>query len=316
MNKILRIFTGTLICTIFIASCSEEDMKVSAPDKANLQLDLCIEQNVSTRKTETYFEEGEEVAILLLTPGGSLYHTATGYEKYTYIDRRWESINPTILEMDEVRVYAAYPWSTALNYTQHRHQVPIESASQTDYMVGKQANGSFINAQNPKTRVNMTHAMAKIRFSITKGTYIGAGKVTSASFTNTEGSLLGTGYKTDLITGNVITTGAAVDRNAHNISTWGTDGIVLSSVAHGPDKTDYLMIPGNGKIKISLTIDGVAYSVIYSFDGSTSGNGHPRTLTAGSVYTINLRMSGSSLNIISDNIILNNWYNAGTIDTH
>lgn len=316
MNKLLKVFSGTFISALLLQGCSNESEGIPLPEKVSLLPEVSISREVSTRVTDTHFQEGEEVAFLLLTPSGTLYNTATGYDKYTYLNRRWESSKPTILTNDEVRVFTFFPWSASLNYAQHAYQVPIETTSQTDYLTGKQVDGSFINAQNPVTRVNMIHALAKIRFTIARGTYPGVGKVTSAEFTNTEGTLLGTGYKIDLRTGTLITDNASVDRNQHKIGTWGEDGIILSSVPHGPEGTSRLLIPGNGKIKISLTIDNVEYSVICNLDGSASSNGYPRTLLAGSVYTINLRMSGSSLNIGSDTVILNNWYNSGAIGTH
>lgn len=316
MNKLLKVFSGTFISALLLQGCSNESGGDPIPEKVFLRPEVNISREVSTRITDTHFQEGEEVAFLLLTPSGTLYNNATGYEKYTYLNRRWESSNPTILTNDEVRVFTFFPWSASLNYAQHAYQVPIETTSQTDYLTGKQVDGSIINAQNPVTRVNMMHALAKIRFTITRGVYLGMGKISSAEFTNIEGALLGSGYKTDLRTGTIITDNANVDRNPHKIGTWGDDGIILSSVPHGPEGTTKLLIPGNGKIKITLTIDNVAYSVICNLDGSTSSNGYPRTLQAGSVYTINLRMSGSSLNIGSDTVILNNWYNSGAIGTH
>lgn len=316
MNKLLKVFSGTLTCALLLSACSNEGGGDSTPSKAFLLPELYISSEVSTRKADTHFQEGEQVGFLLLTTVGTLYNNSTGYEKYTYLGRRWECDNPTILTNDEVRVFAFYPWSAALNYQQYGHQASIETTSQTDYLTGKQVNGSFINSQYPVTRVNMIHALAKIRFTIARGAYTGVGKVTSAVFTNTEGALMGTGYKTDLRTGAIIKDEAVIDRSQHKIGTWGETGIILTSAPQGAESTARLLIPGNGKIKISLTIDNIAYSVICNLDGSTSTNGYPRTLIAGSVYTVNLRMSGSSLNITSDTVILNDWYNAGEIGTH
>lgn len=315
MNRFSKILPSILLCCVALSACKEGE-ETNIAFNASIEPELTIMKEIRTRKTETYFDNGEQVGFLLLDLGGNLYNNSTGYEKYTYQNRRWECSNPTILNDDEARVYAFYPWSTSLDYARNGVQATIETVTQTDYLVGKQVNGSFINSQNPKSRLNMSHVLAKIQFSITKGGYAGDGKLTSAQFQCSQGSLLGTGYKVNVTTGNVTASGAQLDSNPHNIGTWGRDGIILSSTPTGTAGTQFMLMPGNGKIKIDLTIDNIDYSVICNLDGSLSSNGVPRTLVSGSVYTVNLRMSGQSLDIVSDNMILHNWFDGGSISTH
>lgn len=314
MNKLSTSSVAVFLCILSLSSCKDSE-ETNTAYNISIEPELSVSREVNTRKTETYFQEGEAVGFLLLNPDGSLYTNSPGYEKYTYMNRRWNCTQPTILNNNEARVYAFYPWSVSLDYALYGAQAIIETPTQTDYLTGKQVDGSLINAQHPKTRLNMMHILAKVRFSIARGAYMGVGKLTSAQFQCIGGSLLGTGYKVDLKTGSINTVGASTDASPHDIGTWGRDGIILSQESTGTAGTDYLMIPGNGKIKIELMIDNIAYTVLCNLDGSISSNGLPRTLRSGSIYTIHLRMAGSSLEITSDNMILHDWNNGGSIST-
>lgn len=315
MNYTIKIIFSGLTGLFFLVSCKEGSESFLTQDVVSLCPELIIEQETVTRKAETYFDNGEEVGILLLTTGGSLYGSSAGYEKYTYNNRRWECANPTMLQKEEAKVYAFYPYSNALDYLQYGKQIPIGTTSQTDYLIGKQKEGTIVNERNPKVKIIMQHALSQIRFSIKKGSYAGKGKVTAATFSCTEGSLIGTGFKVDITSGSIVNAGSSVDRNKHNIGTWGANNIILKPEAYGPTGTEYLLIPGNGKIKIDLTVDNINYSILCNLDGSMTSNHIPKTLVAGSIYTINLRINGSALEIVSDNMVLHDWINGGSIST-
>ena len=315
MNYTIKIIFSGLAGLFFLVSCKEGSESFLTQDVVSLCPELIIEQETVTRKAETYFDNGEEVGILLLTTGGSLYGSSAGYEKYTYNNRRWECANPTMLQKEEAKVYAFYPYSSALDYLQYGKQIPIGTTSQTDYLIGKQKDGTIVNERNPKVKIIMQHALSQIRFSIKKGSYAGKGKVTAATFSCTEGNLIGTGFKVDITSGSIVNAGSSVDRNKHNIGTWGANNIILKPEAYGPTGTEYLLIPGNGKIKIDLTVDNINYSILCNIDGSMTSNHIPKTLVAGSIYTINLRINGSALEIVSDNMVLHDWINGGSIST-
>ena len=315
MNYTIKIIFSGLAGLFFLVSCKEGSESFLTQDVVSLCPELIIEQETVTRKAETFFDNGEEVGILLLTTGGSLYGSSVGYEKYTYNNRRWECANPTMLQKEEAKVFAFYPYSSALDYLQYGKQIPIGTTSQTDYLIGKQKDGTIVNERNPKVKIIMQHALSQIRFSIKKGSYAGKGKVTAATFSCAEGNLIGTGFKVDITSGSIVNAGSSVDRNKHNIGTWGANNIILKPEAYGPTGTEYLLIPGNGKIKIDLTVDNINYSILCNLDGSMTSNHIPKTLVAGSIYTINLRINGSALEIVSDNMILHDWINGGNIST-
>lgn len=315
MNYTIKIIFSGLASLFFLVSCKEGSESFLTQDMVSLYPELIIEQETATRKAETHFDNGEEVGILLLTTGGSLYGSSAGYEKYTYNNRRWECANPTMLQKEEAKVYAFYPYSSTLDYLQYGKQIPIGTTSQIDYLIGKQKDGTIVNERNPKVKIIMQHALSQIRFSIKKGSYAGKGKVTAATFSCTEGSLIGTGFKVDITSGSIVNTGSSVDRSKHNIGTWGANNIILKPEAYGPTGTEYLLIPGNGKIKIDLTVDNINYSILCNLDGSMTSNHIPKTLVAGSIYTINLRINGSALEIVSDNMVLHDWINGGSIST-
>lgn len=55
-------------------------------------------------------------------------------------------------------------------------KIPVETASQTDYMYAKPVTG--LNIVSPSAKLIMQHALTDVRINIKKGTYTGTGAVT------------------------------------------------------------------------------------------------------------------------------------------
>jgi uncharacterized protein YcfL len=213
------------------------------------------------------FGNGTSMGIWLTNSDNSSYMGKT-YANYKYTangigaSQKWSTETAIKLSAKAGKVMAIYPYSSsATDYA----AIPIEAASQTDYMWGS---ATGVSTTNNVAILNMKHLFTCIRLQIKKGNYTGTGSISAVSI---NGNNLATNATVNISSGVIKCTGinAAITRTGL--------GMTLSeSVQY----IDVLGIPTGtySPITIKVTIDGNVYPMTTNSILLSSGTIHPYTI--------------------------------------
>lgn len=230
--------------------------------------------------TDEYFPENTPIGVTLLNSEGNDYDAKQlGNLKFTSSGtnetQKWIGEKEVLLSANDATVYSYYPYSADITDIT---AMPVETASQTDYMWGTPVNG--INTNNPLANVTMQHALSVVRLNIVKGTYAGTGNITKVSVAS---DALATKANLDTKTGALTITDDA-DRT---ISMDYTDKKL-------GDMMDIIVIPRGleSHFVITLEVDGRAFKTV-------TGN---IALTAGKIAKIDLKVDENYTELIRTKI--------------
>lgn len=274
----------TVIC--LAASCSERE-PVPGPDTQDdglkpLSLSVIADADVSKSLiTGTSLNSGTEIGVSVAGIQGG------GYDGITYSNIRftaegngssqsWIPDQDVMLSASEAILYAYYPYSDKVGDIS---RIPVEasSAQQTDYMYADPV--SDLNNHNPEAAVQLKHALAAVRLSVTRGTYTGKGVITGIS-----------------IEGNNIATSGILNGTNGNLSSLEGTGTVVSpdfppaTIGNEEVVFDILAIPTGrqSSINIDITMDGEVFST----------ETEAITLTQGKVAVIDISINNSSVTVV------------------
>lgn len=142
---------------------------------------------VLTRSSKDTFKQGDEIGLFVLSETGGKYNDCSccWNNKATLLENGWEVDKNIYLTDESGTMRAYYPYNEEVD---HPTQIPIESATQTDYLFSRPIT---VNAENPVVTLQMQHALALVKFVIKKDGYLGEGNVSGISLQgiNTEGTL-------------------------------------------------------------------------------------------------------------------------------
>lgn len=180
---------GIMLVGIFI-SCGKDEAK---PDKTSI---LSIgKAEVLTRSSKDAFTEGDEIGIFVMNEDGDKYNDCpcTWNNRATLLENAWKLEKNIYLNSNTGTVRAYYPYSTTV---EQPTRIPIESATQTDYLYSRQMTA---NAENPVVTLQMQHALALVKFVVKKENYAGEGVVSGISLQgiSREGTI-------DITTGDIV----------------------------------------------------------------------------------------------------------------
>lgn len=171
MKRMQSILIATLTgCALSVSSCSNEDetLQTSNDKKAPLEIDVNISQTRSIIYGTNLPEECD-FGIFAIKGNGNEALTYGYNNRVTYVDGNCTLNNKIYLTEDiDVPIYAYYPYREECNL----HSIPIETASQTDYLYGYSANSdnqlTYVKASNPKAKILFKHGLSRITFNIKK----------------------------------------------------------------------------------------------------------------------------------------------------
>ena len=265
---------------MFGTSCNDEEFADSA--RKPLQLSVTANAPLVSRAiiNDTYLPDGSQIGVTLTATDGSAYdnqdfynlaYTASG----TGAEQVWSSATPASLSTTSGKVIAYYPYngSEELDLT----AIPVETASQTDYMYAKPVTG--IDFSSADINLNMQHAMTDIRINLKKGTYTGTGDVTKVTV---KAAAFATSATMDAETGvfaNVSGSGAQFVQEFTELT--------LTTTA---SSQDFLMVPDtkstSGEVSILTIIDGKKFAVTVPYT---------ECFQQGYSYVYNLTLDNSGL---------------------
>ena len=271
---------AVLSVSMFGTSCNDEELVDN--NRKPLQLSVTANAPLVSRAiiNDTYLPDGSQIGVTLTATDGSTYdnqdfynlaYTASG----TGAEQVWSSATPASLSTTSGKVIAYYPYngSEELDLT----VIPVETASQTDYMYAKPVTG--INFTSADINLNMQHAMTDIRINLKKGTYTGTGEVTKVT---AKAAAFATSATMDAETGvfaNVSGSGAQFVQEFTDLT--------LTTTVYSQD---FLMVPDtkstSGEVSILTIIDGKKFAVTVPYTES---------FQQGYSYVYNLTLDNSGL---------------------
>ena len=281
---------AVLSVSMFGTSCNDEEFADSA--RKPLQLSVTANAPLVSRAiiNDTYLPDDSQIGVTLTATDGSAYdnqdfynlaYTASG----TGAEQVWNSATPASLSTTSGKVIAYYPYngSEELDLT----AIPVETASQTDYMYAKPVTG--IDFTSADINLNMQHAMTDIRINLKKGTYTGTGEVTKVT---AKAAAFATSATMDAETGvfaNVSGSGAQFVQEFTDLT--------LTTTVYSQD---FLMVPDtkstSGEVSILTIIDGKKFAVTVPYTES---------FQQGYSYVYNLTLDNSGL--VLEGVDVSKW---------
>lgn len=281
MNKLFYLIAITLL-SVFATSCAKDIVEIPEPpvspelppvtpepEKAFLGINPTIAGvEAVTRGVITNFTDNDKIGLFLTTGelGNNYQNNAEAANvPASYFASAWEVQKEIELTVPGT-LYGYYPYSDKITDGQH---IPVEIASQTDYLYARQA---IVDKKNAIAQIGMQHALSLVSVRIRKNDYQHTGKLTKVEVLDVQET--GT---VNIASGEVVKTGIlttyAVDRN-----------IVLDDAALV--KTQMIMLPNRiadaGNVRLRVTID----AKIYVWDVPKS-----HIWEAGKEYTYTLNLS-------------------------
>lgn len=281
-NKVISItLLGIILC-----SCNEKDVLPEL--KVNVQIESL------TRAEKEEFQPGDAIGLFIQDKNEDNYNQCdcSFNNKVVYADSQWILNSPIIAGNEEGCVYAYYPYKEGILSID---KVPLESASQTDYLYATPVN---VNMEKSNITLRMQHAMSLVRFIIKKEGYDGKGVVSRVALQNihTSGMMDSrTGYITVSNIGNEAYTGEyqLTEEVPLVLSVISLPLSVTSTTAYitiDGEKYRYDLSPSNwtaGKItSYTLQIDTVT-NTLFAVENTTI-----ESWTSGENYTGNLTNEG------------------------
>ena len=286
-----KILLSQLLCIGVVFTACTDDEVFNQTNKA-LQVSVSTETPAESRAIIDggYLPDGASIGVTLTAEDGTAYdgqaftnlqYTAAGEGSA----QTWSSVTPASLSITAGKVIAYYPYYGGDDFD--LKAVPVETASQTDYMYAKPVTG--INMVSPAANLTMQHAMTDIRINVKKGTYTGTGEVTKIT---AKAPAFATSATMDVETGMFANVSGGGAQFVQELA-----GAAISSgnVVH-----DFLIVPDtkstSGEVSIFVIIDGKKFAVTVPYTES---------FQQGFAYTYNLTLDNAALTL--DGVSVAKW---------
>ena len=286
-----KILLSQLLCIGAVFTACTDDEVFNQTTKA-LQVSVSTESPAESRAIIDggYLPDGASIGVTLTAEDGSAYdgqaftnlqYTAAGEGSA----QTWSSATPASLSITAGKVIAYYPYYGGDDF--NLKAVPVETASQTDYMYAKPVTG--INMVSPAANLTMQHAMTDIRINVKKGTYTGTGEVTKIT---AKAPAFATTATMDAETG--------VFANVSGGGAQFVQELTGAAISSGNIVHDFLIVPDakstSGDVSIFVIIDGKKFAVTVPYTES---------FQQGFAYTYNLTLDNAALTL--DGVNVSKW---------
>ena len=279
-----KLLLSQLLCIgAMFTACTDDDTIVQS-DKAPLQISVSAKAPAVSRTIidGSSLPDGSHIGVSVFDADGGDYDGQDYFNlKYTAAGegegQSWSTTTPASLSTTMAVVAAYFPYidNDALDLT----AVPVETASQTDYMYSGAVAGA--NMSSPEVILNMSHALANIHVNIKKGTYTGTGEVSQMTVKAAAFATTATMNVFDGTLDNIDGKGAEF-----------TQKIIDAAISAGMVEQDFLVVPDgsseSGNISLSVTVDGKKF---------TAGIDYDEAFQHGYTYTYNLTLNNEDLKV-------------------
>lgn len=269
------IISAAVLAACAFTSCNQENAITGTYSKACLSIDASLAQPVS-RAPKSAFEAGDQLGLFICNENINTPYTDTKPNTpFTFNGTVWES-QVIYLDTNPATIWAYYPYKTT-NIS--GSAIPVEIASQTDYLHGQGKNKA--SHENRNVDIAMKHALCQFVLKMKTADYDeGDARLTRIALENGNSrSVLYTDGTLDLTTGKVTGTKSANLTYAQDIKL-SDGGTTFSTIVMPVAPTE-----AEGDIKLVVTIDGhdfyfllkkdtewkPGYRNIYSFTVTNTG---------------------------------------------
>lgn len=283
--NILRLFIFGLIVfqsSMSFTGCSNENIP-GLEDEVyeTTPLDINVTNQLISKSggvvTSTSFADGAQIGLFATkTEDDSNYDTNYSnvqYKARTTISQMWESSSPIQLTDTHATIYAYYPYKFG---SFNMEEIPIDVTENSDVMYATPVPDVY--KDDPFATLTMKHALAVIRFSISKGDYSGSGVLSRILIKSA--SLAPSGTLN-------IKTGAVTPSNSGSWINYGKIGSVSLS-SSTPVVVEQLVVPvsNSGTLSVMFILDGKLFEAVCSSSFTTY---------SANVYTFSVQFSDSGL---------------------
>ena len=250
-----------------LTGCNSLD-DASSLSGGKLDLSFGVQQPASRAViTDDYLPSGSQVGVTLSGTDYADYanvcYTASG----TGTSQSWAGSKDVLLTSSAATLYSYYPYSS----TGSSDAIPVETASQTDYLYGTPVTG--ISEAKASTGVTLNHALANLKITVAKGSYAGVGAVSKISVAGAGIATGGTFNAAQTTPGYTAYSGegSPVERT-------------LTSSLGSP--VDVMVVPtgASAAVTFTVTVDGTDYTATSSAVALQMGAAYAYTLTLNSSF--------------------------------
>ena len=289
--KAKGIIFSVLTAMAALSGCTEDETSLGYDGK---KLDVSASIPALTRAAieGTQLPENAQLGISLFNPDGSDYDgKQQGYKNILYVSEalatggvKWSSANPIILSPSKGKAVAYYPYSAAVSDIS---AIPVETASQTDYLYSDWVND--LSFKNPQANFAMNHALCAVQINLTNESYTaGPGQVTQLS-----------------VSSPALATTASLNAQTGALSNFAGQGNVISV-----DKTFTLTGESQGTKIIAIptgTQEDLTIKVIVDGATSTVPVSLSKPLVQGKGYVVNLKVKDAKTPVELVSVTVKDW---------
>lgn len=274
---------------VLLSSCSQNSD--SNPVSDNVPLTVKTTFGAETKAVISSFPNASELG-LFITSGtlGNNYEGVSGYSnvKSTYSGSAWAQAAPVYLTNKNATIFSYFPYSASVT---NGTVIPVETASQTDFMFGS---ANAVNNSAATATLTMKHALALVEFKMNKSNYPGVGLLTKVEIANASG-------KTVLFSEGALNCSTGTINNSAGknaaASIINASGLLTIPATASTDESTYpkvMVLPtaataAAGDLVINFTIDGKVYT--FQVPSATAWIGGSKNL-----YTVTLSGTAVSVN--------------------
>lgn len=282
---------------LILSSCNQN--ADNTPVSENVPLTVKTTFGTATKAVITSFPNASELGLFVTNGAlGNNYEGVSGYSnvKSSYSGSAWSQAAPIYLTNNNATIFSYYPYNAAVT---NGTAIPVETASQTDYMFGS---ANAVNNSAATATLTMKHSLALVEFKFNKSNYPGVGLLTKIEIANGAG-------KTLLFSEGTMncSTGAISNTSGKNISASisNASGLLTLPATASTDENTYpkvMVLPtvataATGDLVINFTIDGKVYD--FQVPAATVWAGGSKN-----IYTVTL--SGTAVSV-NGSVAITNW---------
>ena len=258
-----------------------DDDYVDNVSVAKNQLQIKVSTNLTKAGTGiirgNFLPSGAVLGVSLRASGGGVYD-GTDYTNIAYTADGTESAqtwkvdqnNPIMLSNTDGVAYAYFP---RIESVSDITAVPIENASETDYMYAQPAHN--ISIANKTAAFEMSHVMSIIRVKVVKGTYTGTGAISEVTV---KGQTAGTSAKLNVTDGS-FTDVSGAGSTISKAGSWTFENFGSQDLWTVPAKA-------SSTLTLTTTVDGNLMAATTS---------EPLEILGGKIYTYTLNINSSDM---------------------
>jgi hypothetical protein len=164
----------TALSLLATTSCIKETDIQQPTDRVQPEINTSVVTDTKALFTASSFSAGAQLGVFVRSSDGTPYNGIL-YDNVKYTaasSSSWSTDTPVWLTPENGLMYAYHPYSNAVTDIT---SIPVTAASQTDWLWAEPA--TRFSSKVPSVNLTMRHALAAVRLSLTKGSFISTGEV-------------------------------------------------------------------------------------------------------------------------------------------